>query len=708
MDLGGTWRAAVADEQLRRAFAEPRLGDDAWEPIEVPGHWRSTPAFAGTDGPVLHRRRFEADAPLDGERAWLVLDGLFYQGDVWLDGAYLGDTEGYFVRHTFEVTDALRDRHEHLLAVEVTCGRPADRTAKRNLTGVFQHWDCLDPDWNPGGIWRPVRLETTGPVRARSLRVICREATEASAVVAFRAEVDSDAIRTVTLRTRIGGHEETVERPVASGPNVVEWTATVANPALWWPRALGDQPLHDVTVAVEVDGRASHTIERRIGLRSLQWKRWTLSVNGERLFLKGANHGPTRMALAEATPDELVRDVDLAVGTGLDLLRIHAHVTRRELYDRADEVGLLLWQDMPLQWGYARGVRKQAVRQAAAAVDLLGHHPSVAVWCGHNEPFGLDLAPGFEIDRSVAVRFALQQQLPTWNKTVLDRSIKRGLEKADPSRPVIPHSGVLPHAGSGGTDSHLYFGWYHGHERDLPGFARAFPRMVRFVSEFGAQAVPPTDGFVESERWPDLDWERLAHTHGLQPALMDRNVGPADGFGSYEAWKEATQRYQSTVLKHHVETLRRLKYSPAGGFAQFSFGDAHPAITWAVLDHERVPKPGWEALRDACAPVIVVCERPPATVAPGDALALDVHVVNDLRTAVDGEVTATVSWTGGSHDWKWAGAVDADSVARVGTIQLVVPDEPGALGIDLELRSAETTATNRYEAVVSSLTEPPN
>jgi beta-mannosidase len=708
VDLGGTWRAAVADEGLRRTFADPATDDDRWEPLAVPGHWRSTPAFSATDGPLVQRRAFEADAPGERERAWLVFDGLFYQGDVWLDGAYVGDTEGYFVRHTFEVTEAMHARREHLLAVEVTCTPPADRTAKRNLTGVFQHWDCLDPGWNPGGIWQPVRLETTGPVRARSLRVLCREATAEAAVVALRAELDSDVARTVVLRTRLGDHEETVERPVASGTNVVEWTTTVSQPALWWPRALGDQPLHDLHVGVEVDGEVSHAVRRRIGLRSLQWRRWTLSVNGERLFLKGSNHGPTRMALAEATPEELRRDVDLAVETGLDLLRVHAHVTRRELYDRADETGLLLWQDMPLQWGYARGVRKQAVRQAAAAVDLLGHHPSVAIWCGHNEPFGLDLAPGFDVDRGTAVRYAAQQQLPTWNKTVLDRSVKRSLEKADGTRPVIPHSGVLPHPGSGGTDSHLFFGWYHGHERDLPGFARAFPRMVRFVSELGAQAVPDTDGFVEPDRWPDLDWERLAATHGLQRHLFDRHIGPAEDFPTYEAWKAATQRYQATVVKHQVEALRRIKYRPTGGFAHFSFGDGHPAITWAVLDHERVPKPGWHALRDACRPVIVVCERPPETVAPGDALALDVHVVNDLRNALKGEVAATVSWRGGSHTWRWSGAVPADDCVRVGTLQLLVPDEPGDLTVDLDLRAGDLSATNRYETVVSALPEPPN
>ena len=42
-----------------------------------------------------------------------------------------------------------------------------------------------------------------------------------------------------------------------------------------------------------------------------------------------------------------------------------------ELYAAADRAGLLLWQDLPLQWGYARGTRKQAARQAREAVDLL-------------------------------------------------------------------------------------------------------------------------------------------------------------------------------------------------------------------------------------------------------------------------------------------------------------------------------------------------
>src|SRR5687768_10531441 len=129
MELRGTWRAAVADDDLRRAWQDDAFDDSGWEAIPVPGHWRSVPAFAAVDGSLLYRHRFEADAAATDRRSWLTFDGLFYQGDVWLDGAYLGDTEGYFVPHTFEVTEALRARREHDLAVEVTCAAQPDKTA---------------------------------------------------------------------------------------------------------------------------------------------------------------------------------------------------------------------------------------------------------------------------------------------------------------------------------------------------------------------------------------------------------------------------------------------------------------------------------------------------------------------------------------------------------------------------------------------------
>src|SRR5690606_36442084 len=125
--------------------------------------------------------------------------------------------------------------------------------------------------------------------------------------------------------------------------------------------------------------------------------------------------------------------------------------------------------------------------------------------------------------------------------------------------------------------------------------------------------------FMEPERWPDLDWDRLVHNHALQKRLLDCYV-PPERCASFDEWRQATQEYQAVVIRHHVEALRRLKYRPTGGFLHFCLADGMPAVTWLVLDHERRPKLGYEALRAACAPVIVVADRLPDHLHPGEPL----------------------------------------------------------------------------------------
>ena len=224
--------AVVHRARLRRRRLAPRH-----RPRALAVDRRPSPAATG---PCSTGAGSTPPRPPAGRRAWLTFDGLFYQGDCWLDGGYLGDTEGYFLPHSFEVTGALRDRSEHALAVEVTCTPQHGSAAKRNITGIFQHWDAVDPTWNPGGLWRPVRLTETGPVRIASLRVICAEATPERAVLAVRALLDSDAARRVRLRTEVGALDHEVDQPLAAGTNEVNWSVTIDRPGLWWPRALGD------------------------------------------------------------------------------------------------------------------------------------------------------------------------------------------------------------------------------------------------------------------------------------------------------------------------------------------------------------------------------------------------------------------------------------------------------------------------------------
>jgi beta-mannosidase len=689
MDLGGVWRACVADDEVRRAGIGLTTDDSAWSQATVPGHWRLDNAFADSDGPVLYRRRFQRDRPTDGERVFVTLHGVFYQADVWLDGAYLGDPEGYFMPHTFDITDLCRLADDHVLAIEVTCSPHRDQRAKRTLTGAYQEAASVDSSWNPGGLWQSVTIDTTGPVRIDRCRVICRDANATRAHLRLTTRLDSNLAGPARVTTSVDGQVVAEqELSLAAGTNDLSWNLDVDRPNLWWPWSLGEQPLSTIEVVVSVEGSESDRRSVRTGLREVAIDHGIISVNGERLFSKGVNLGPSRLDLAQETDDAIRRDVLLAREAGFDLIRCRGHIAPEPLYAATDDLGMLVWQDMVLVGGYARSTRRQAVEQARTAVDLLGHHPSIAVWCAHDTP-----SAGW-----------VDQQLPNWNKTILDRWVKRAIEQVDESRPVIAASGVAPHLPQfDASATHLQLGWGRGDERDLPALAASLPRIVQFVSAFGAQSLPDGNEIAaaaDAAAYPLLDWERLAEHHGADVVSLERHV-PTTDHPTFEAWRTATQEYQARLARHHIEHLRRLKYRPTGGFCLSSLVDPAPMVSTSVLDHDRRPKPAFASVTDACRAVIVVADRLDETLDVGRALALDVHVVSDLRHPLQhAQCNAAISWLGGRHEWRWRGDIPADDCVRVGTIQFMVPDAPGEMRLDLTLDYGDGAATNRYETVI--------
>ena len=679
LDLSGTWRAAEAEGDLHRRFADPAFDDEAWPTVTVPGHWRGNEKLATSDGPVLYRRRFDAPAPAAGRRAFAALDGVFYYGDVWLDGTYLGTTEGYFFTHCFEVTQQLRTGDRHVVAVEVACPRGGDPGPRREVTGVF-----AELQGNPGGLWRPVRLHTTGPVRLARARALCAEASEARGrlVIALTLDAAAEADppkRSDPLPARIvlrldddrGNTVAELRRDVslASGDNHLSVELNVDNPSRWWPRRLGGQPRYDLTVRVEVGDALSDERRIRTGFREVRLSRWRLTVNGEPLFVRGSTYAPTRTLLAEAAADDFRRDVEMALDANLDLLRVHGHVSRPELYETADETGLLLWQDLPLRGRYARTARGQATRQAREMVDALGKHPSIVMWCGHDEPF--------DANRTSS------KLLPSWNKDVLDRSVSRALRRADPTRPVDTHSGVAPGPASAGTDAHLVGGWHDGVLDGLAGTARAVPRLVRFVSAFGAPSVPEGELPTGPARWPDDDWVREVSREPYGDERLAELVS-THTFATYEEWAAATRDYQAALVQLAVEDLRRLKGRPAAGFCQFSFADVEPAVSCAVIDYQRAPKPAYAVLRDACRLVLAMLEPRAGAV----------HVVNETGDDLDDAVVTVRDERGVRH--AWTGTVRADGVVFVGRL-----DDVGGLGGEVTVSLEHPwigVVENRYSA----------
>ena len=647
----------------------------------MPSHWAQ---FANGGGPdltgeesVLYRRRFEgpADAaaatevPTGGRRWWLRIEGLAQQGDIWLDGTYLGHTDGYFVPHELEITDQVSARREHLLAIEATCRRFGDPDNRTTLTGALQDPElCGSDDVIVGGLWRPVRLRSSGTVAIRHARAVCVEVHNAGggrvaggsqpgARLELRAVLDVPDGGAVFLRTTVAGTEHVHSHHAAVGENRVEWTVDVADPPLWWPHSLGDQPLCDLEMEALSGGEVQDRRRFRIGFRSVEMRRWVLYVNGERLFAKGANLLPTNPLLGTASPSEVAGDIRAARNAGLDLVRPIAHIAREEFYDAADELGMLIWQDLPVRGVMSRSVVGEARRQAREAVDLLGHRPSVAVWCAHDDPFP-------RTRRTSPTPAAWSRLGPSWNRDVLDRRLSRVLWRCDGSRPVVPHAGVPPHLPSlEGTTSQLWFGLRGGRAADLAPTLARVPTMGQFVSAFGT------------------------------PVRAD----------------------QPEVVKTTVEILRRLKYRPTGGFLLHALADVGGVLDggFGVLDGLRRPKPGWQALVAACGPVIVTADPLPAWVRGGDRLELAVHVVNDTRADVDDlRVRALVVGPGGAaiSEQRWEGTAVADDCVLVGYLSADIPVdvEPGRLAVELTLTGGPESGggpavatTNRYTTTIT-------
>ena len=219
----------------------------------------------------------------------------------------------------------------------------------------------------------------------------------------------------------------------------------------------------------------------------------------------------------------------------------------------------------PLQWGYSRTVRQEARRQAREAVDLLAHHPSLFMWCGHNEPMAVDIEPATLADRRSRRRLACGWPRPRPCPAGTGRcstgpsrrcsSVTTAPGRCWPTRACSPtcRSSTAPirtstSGGSSARSATCPGSWPDGH---------GWP-----ASSASSGASPcPTTTASSARRWPDLDWDRLAEHHTLQKPMFDRHVPPAE-FATYEDWKDATREYQARVVRYHVETLRRLKYHP--------------------------------------------------------------------------------------------------------------------------------------------------
>ncbi len=690
--------------------------DRGWYEQRLPAHWQEHPRLRAHTGRTVYRHRF-AHARDPRRRYWLRADGIFYWSRFYLNGRDLGQHEGYFVPQEHEVTSMLAD--ENILIVEVDCPEERRKSGKRMLTGVFSHWDAMDPALNPGGIWLPVTLEESGPVRLQQLSLRTTRIADAAATIAWQVEYDSLATLDAELRWTItphnfkgASHEVRETHRLAGGAGRLVGALTLPDPRLWWTHDLGDPHLYDVSLEVYCFSVLSDRRATRFGVRTFELRDFIPYLNGRRFLIKGNNYPPTDARIATTTHEAARRDLELARNCHMNLLRVHAHVGHPALYDAADELGILLWQDFPLQWTYRRSVARVAPRQVVEMLRLLGNHPSVAVWCMHNEPIFITDTADERIITGLRVYFSVF--VWSWNRDVLDQRLVRIARRCDPSRPAISNSGeyAVPFWHKG-NDTHFYFGWYiiYGRLQGFDTVIRHVPRNVRFVTEFGAQSFPNKESCLKfmSERLQEINWKQLQRRHSFQPNVMRHWYTWRDN-RSLDALIEQTQRYQSELNRYYIDRLRLRKYRPTGGIVPFMFVDSNPAVQWSIIDYWRVPKASYWAMRDAFSPQYAFTTIRAPQFRLGDRVDLPLFVVNDEHRCARYSLRAEVLSPEGRRvaEFVRVGEMAADCLAEhIGSIEFTA-ERRGYYELRITLHSRGRRLVNSYRMRVGRRPLPRN
>jgi beta-mannosidase len=723
--LDGAWQLLPIDA-FRQGFYP--LDDDAWLEQDLPAHWQQHPLLERYAGKLVYRKRFTGQelgigdrglgvpspdprSPIPRPRFWLRLKGAFYWSQPYFNRVDLGRHEGYFAPQEHEVTRWVAD--DNTLIVEVECPEERDKTGKRMITGVFSHWDCLDPATNPGGIWLPVELIATGPTRVREVLLHTEALGPDAAELRYRVALDAAGAADATLRwtftpKNFAGEVQVIEqrRALADGAQELAGVLEVRDPQPWWTHDLGHPSCYTVALALVQDGVVSDEQSFTFGIRRFELRHWIAHLNGRRLFLKGNNYPPGDTRIATMTPERCAEDMRLARECHMNLLRVHAHVEHPAFYDAADEAGVLLWQDMPLQWLYRREVLPAARAQAGQMVRLLYNHPSVAIWCMHNEAlYTADTKDDSPITRA---RIYFSTFVWNWNREVMDTQLKRVAEHEDPTRPVVRSSNeyAVPLVRKG-TDTHFYFGWYgemYGPLRGFEGIARRFPDNIRFVTEFGAQSFPNA---ASSAKFMDadvakIDWEHLVERHHFQPKMLGYWLDWRAA-GSLEELARMTQDYQSAVNRFYIDRLRHAKYRPTGGVVPFMFHDSNPAVQWSIVDYWRVPKRSYDAMRLAFSPQYIFTLLDRDQYPAGAPIDLPIYVVNDAHRGVPAEIEARLTDPHGDEIARVDRSLTlpADSMALELDRLRLTPRRPGCYRLALALRpQAGEAVEQEYEIVV--------
>lgn len=479
--LNGLWKYAVDqyDTCIRQKWNEEVYYDaggntlpvdfsfDEWETMELPYSWNTVDRmYKLYDGSMVFTRKFMYSRENEGERVILRIGAANYLCRVFLNKQYIGMHRGGSTPFCFDITEYLQ--HDNRIILQVDSTRRNEQVPTANT------------DWfNYGGVYRDIDLIRVPAVHVRDFRVALEpDGTfhNIRARVDMSRPVSGEAVLTISEL----GIKQTFQVANGSGEILLE-----AAPELWSPE---NPRLYDVELSCCGD-----EVRDRVGFREIRVDGMDIVLNGKPVFLRGISCHEDSVEHGKAlTDEERLENIRAAKELGCNFMRVAHYPHSERMAQLADEMGLLLWEEIPVYWDIhfsSEDTYSDAENQLTELIKRDYNRASVIIWSVGNE--NPDTDERLKFMGGLARRAHSLDSTRLVSAACLVNTQKNAIE--DRLEQYLDVIGL-----------NEYCGWYTAEWSMLPElFRNSDPKKPVIITEFGADALPGHRGTITDKGTED-------------------------------------------------------------------------------------------------------------------------------------------------------------------------------------------------------------
>ena len=570
-------------------------------------------------------RKFLIEQRLLDSTVNLVIDQVDCIADITINGSLVAAVQSQFIRYVFDITEYLHagsniiQIHFHSnvkVAAQKADAFPFDLPHSANCrlphSNLLRKTPChAGWDWNiclmPVGIYGQISLVHQQLLWIDEVKIE-QSSNAAKATVTATARVHTTRPTQVDCTLQLCGQEVTQPHTLVAGTQELKLTIAVDNPELWWPVGMGEQHRHLLQLNIDDKhyqqliglrhARIVQTPDNTSGAHDRNGSGFRIDINGQSVFMRGANWIPADALPQRCTPDATRELLQSAIDANMNMLRVWGggQYEQNWFYEMCDELGIMIWQDFMFSCNHYPAADSEWLNlvrtEAQQQVWRLSAYACVVVWCGDNELVGA--LKWWDVTRNNRDRYLANYARLNH---ALEEIVEREVTDTDfwPSSPSV---GKLDFGdgwkNDAAGDMHFWDVWHEA--KPFSAYQDIHPR---FCSEFGFQSFPSHE-VVKTFTQPE-DRNVSSPVMGIHQRNVGGNARIVETLvrhfefpDSFERLLFLSQCQQAMAIQTGVEYWRALR-PHCMGTLYWQLNDTWPVASWSSLEYGG----GWKLLHYA-------------------------------------------------------------------------------------------------------------